>query len=105
MSENTDLFNLLRKIYLKPNQSQRDLASDLGFSLGKLNYCLQALKKKGFIKIVNFSKKENKLRYIKKYVLTSKGINYRISLTVKYMKRKMKEYEELKKEVHNKFAR
>ena len=90
---------------MKPNQSQRDLASDLGFSLGKLNYCLQALKKKGFIKIVNFSKKENKLRYIKKYVLTSKGINYRISLTVKYMKRKMKEYEELKKEVHNKFAK
>ena len=94
---------MLRKIYLKPNQSQRDLANDLGFSLGKLNYCLKALKRKGFIKFVNFSKKENKLRYIKKYVLTSKGFNYRISLTLKYMKTKMKEYEQLKKEVNNKF--
>ncbi len=60
----TDQFNLLRKIKSKPEYSQRELASELGFSLGKLNYCLKALKEKGLIKINNFQKNPNKLGYV-----------------------------------------
>ncbi len=99
MKNNLDLFNLIRKINFDPESSQRELANSLGFSLGKLNYCLKALNKKGLVKIRNFSKKNNKINYINKYVLTKKGINFRLELTIKYMKKKMKEYEELKKEV------
>ena len=56
MNDNPDHFEVLRKIKSKPNSSQRELANDLGFSLGKLNYCLNALKIKGLIKIKNFKK-------------------------------------------------
>ena len=59
MTENEDHFDLLRKIQKKPQSSQRELAEELGFSLGKLNYCLKALQKKGFIKLKNFRKKKN----------------------------------------------
>ena len=65
-------FDLLRKIKNKPNSSQRELAQDLGLSLGKLNYCLKALKAKGLIKIKNFQKNPNKINYL--YVLTPKGL-------------------------------
>ena len=99
MNTKNDLFEVLRKINQKPEYSQRDLAGDLGFSLGKLNYCLRALKEKGLVKIKNFEKKKNKIHYINKYVLTSKGIKLRVSLTMKYMKKKIAEYEELKKEL------
>ena len=90
--------NLLRKIKHQPQTSQRELALKLGFSLGKLNYCLVELQKKGLLKINNFSKKKDKLNYAR-YVLTPKGIALRTKLTLEFMKRKMKEYEELKKEV------
>ncbi len=56
MNDNQDHFNVLRKIQQKPESSQRELAEDLGFSLGKLNYCLKALKVKGLVKIKNFKK-------------------------------------------------
>ncbi len=97
MSDNQDHFNVLRKIDSKPTASQRKMASELGFSLGKLNYCLNALKNKGLIKINNFKKNPNKINYI--YVLTPKGISHKTKLTLNFMKRKMKEYEELKKEI------
>ena len=100
MSENQDQFNVLRKINSKPNSSQRELASELGFSLGKLNYCLNALKNKGLIKIKNFKKNPNKINYI--YVLTPKGVVEKTKLTIDFMNRKMKEYEELKKEINKK---
>ena len=61
MSDNLDHFEVLRKIKSKPNSSQRELASELGFSLGKLNYCLKSLKEKGLIKIKNFHKNPNKI--------------------------------------------
>ena len=92
-----DELNILRKISDKPRISQRKLANKLGFSLGKLNYCIKALKSKGLIKIENFKKNPNKINYI--YVLTPKGIAEKTKLTMNFMKRKMKEYEELKKEV------
>ena len=92
-----DKLEVLRKIQKNPQSSQRKLAHDLGFSLGKLNYCVKALKQKGLIKINNFKKNKNKLNYL--YILTPKGIDYRIKLTVKFMKKKMKEYDELKDEI------
>tara|TARA_B100001057_G_scaffold460060_1_gene510791 strand:+ start:235 stop:540 length:306 start_codon:yes stop_codon:yes gene_type:complete len=100
MDNNQDYLNLLRKIKKNPNYSQRKLAEELGFSLGKLNYCLNALKLKGLIKIKNFKKNPNKINYL--YVLTPKGITKKASLTLNFMKRKMMEYEELKKELNAK---
>ena len=97
MEDNQDHLNLLRKIKNKPKSSQRELAEELGFSLGKLNYCLKALNSKGLIKINNFRKNPNKIGYF--YVLTPKGISEKTKLTVNFMKRKMKEYDELKKEL------
>lgn len=97
MKNNQDHFDVLRKIKTKPQATQRELADELGFSLGKLNYCLKALRAKGLIKIENFRKNPNKINYI--YVLTPKGITEKTKLTINFMKRKMKEYEELKKEI------
>jgi|TARA_Y100001970_G_C14193123_1_gene836533 Transcriptional regulators len=97
MKEDQDHFEILRKIQKKPNSTQRELAEGLGFSLGKLNYCLKALKAKGLIKINNFQRNPNKLNYF--YVLTPKGISEKTKLTINFMKRKMKEYDELKKEL------
>ncbi len=97
MSYNQDQFNVLRKIKSKPNSSQRELASELGFSLGKLNYCLRALKVKGLIKIQNFQRDPNKLRYV--YILTPKGVAAKTKITLNFMKRKMREYDELKAEI------
>ena len=97
MENNQDYLNLLRKIKNKPESSQRELAEELGFSLGKLNYCLKALKNKGLVKIENFKRNPNKVNYI--YVLTPKGIAERTKLTFNFMKQKIKEYEELKKEI------
>ena len=93
-----DNFEVLRKINKKPNTSQRELAQELGFSLGKLNYCLKALVDKGYVKINNFSNNQDKFNYFR-YVITPKGIAERTKLTINYMKRKMKEYDELKKEL------
>ena len=97
MNDNQDHFEILRKIKTKPKATQREMAKELGFSLGKLNYCLKSLRSKGLIKIENFKKNPEKLNYI--YVLTPKGIAEKTKLTINFMKRKMKEYEELKKEV------
>ena len=97
MEKNQDNLDLLRKISKKPKVSQRTLANELGFSLGKLNYCLRALKKKGLVKIKNFKNNKNKINYI--YILTPKGIAKKSLLTVNFMKRKMKEYNELKREL------
>jgi MarR family transcriptional regulator, temperature-dependent positive regulator of motility len=98
MKNNQDYLNLLRKINKKPESSQRELAGELGFSLGKLNYCLKSLKLKGLIKISNFRKNPKKINYI--YVLTPKGITEKTKLTVNFMKKKMNEYDELKRELN-----
>ncbi|WP_440935840.1 MarR family EPS-associated transcriptional regulator [Candidatus Pelagibacter sp.] len=98
MKNEIDQFEVLRKIEKVKKFSQRELAQELGFSLGKLNYCLKSLQKKGFVKLKNFQKQPNKIRYLK-YVITPKGISERTKLTMNFMKRKMKEYDELKKEL------
>ena len=94
-----DHFNVMRKIKSKPNSSQRKMAKELGFSLGKLNYCLNALKEKGLVKIQNFRKSPNKLGY--RYILTPKGIAKKTELTINFMKRKLKEYNELNSEIND----
>ena len=98
MNNKLDYFNILRKIGKKRYLNQRLLANDLNLSLGKLNYCLNALKKKGFVKLKNFQKKKNKISYLQ-YVITPKGISERTKLTISFMKRKMAEYDELKEEL------
>ena len=99
---NNDLFNILRALETKykPANSQRKLAKKLGFSLGKLNYCLKALQEKGLVKIQNFQKNPDKINYIQ-YVVTPRGVAERTKLTINFMKRKMKEYDELKIEREN----
>ena len=98
MKDQQDHFEVLRRIQKRPKASQRELAEELGFSLGKLNYCLKALQKKGLVKIKNFQEQSNKMSYLR-YVITPKGISERTRLTIDFMKRKMKEYDELKKEL------
>ena len=97
MKDNKDYFEVLRKIQNKPESTQRQLAEDLGFSLGKINYCLKALVDKGLVKIENFRKNPKKLNYI--YVLTPKGIAEKTKVTINFMERKIKEYDELKIEL------
>ena len=95
MKNEQDHFEVLRRIKDKPETSQRELASQLGFSLGKLNYCLKALQKKGLVKLQNFQNQPKKISYLR-YIITPKGITERSKLTIKFMARKMKEYDELK---------
>tara|TARA_B100001750_G_C14977887_1_gene336211 strand:+ start:109 stop:405 length:297 start_codon:yes stop_codon:yes gene_type:complete len=94
---NHDLLSVLRKLFNNPNFNQRKLAYELDFSLGKLNYILKALKKKGLLKVKNFKANKKKLNYI--YLLTPNGIAFKTKLTINYMKRMSKEYENLKKEI------
>ena len=101
MKNEQDQFEVLRKIEKVKKSSQRELAEELGFSLGKLNYCLKSLQKKGFVKLKNFQKQPNKIKYLK-YVITPKGISERTKLTLNFMKRKMREYDELKSELKEK---
>ena len=97
MNDKQDYLNVLRKIKNRPESSQRELAEELGFSLGKLNYCIKALKTKGLIKISNFTKNPQKINYI--YVITPKGISTKTKMTINFMKKKMQEYDELKREL------
>ena len=94
--EDTHL-RLLRLIEARPELSQRDLARELGTSLGKVNYCLNALIDKGLVKVRNFRNSNNKLAYA--YLLTPRGIESKATITVQFLKRKMAEYESLKTEI------
>jgi|TARA_B110000438_G_C15621664_1_gene566836 EPS-associated MarR family transcriptional regulator len=100
MAKIQDQFEILRKIDKSKKSTQRSLSNQLGFSLGKLNYCLKKLKEHGLIRMKRFNDSENKLNYM--YVLTPRGMRERTKLTVNYMKQKMKEYDELKKELNKK---
>ena len=91
---NKEEFEILRKIAKNPNSSQRELSKELGYSLGKLNYCLKALQKKGLIKIKNFKKNKKKINYF--YILTPQGLSVKAKLAINFMKRMMKEYDSLR---------
>lgn len=92
-----DEFNVILALEKTPTLSQRDLASVLGFSLGKVNYCLKALIDKGLIKAGRFSKNPNKRQYA--YLLTPQGIASKAMLTAHFLERKMAQYEALKGEI------
>ena len=88
---------LLRKLEVNPKYTQRELSQEMGVSLGKINYCMKKLIEKGWLKLSNFGHNPNKLNYF--YVLTPKGITAKTKLTLNFMERKMKEYDELKEEL------
>lgn len=88
---------ILRHLEDNPDISQRDLARELGVSLGKANYCLKALIEKGFVKAQNFRESDNKRGYL--YVLTPEGLEAKLRISMDFLKRKMAEYEDLKREI------
>jgi len=90
-------YHLLKTLESNPELTQRDLAKELGFSLGKTNYCLRALMDKGLVKASNFRNSQNKTAYI--YKLTPQGIDEKARVTYRFLKRKQREYEELKQEI------
>jgi EPS-associated MarR family transcriptional regulator len=90
-------FELLRLLEARKEFSQREVASSLGISLGKVNYCLRALISKGFVKAENYRNSKNKMAYF--YVLTPSGISAKADLTRQFLARKVREYEELRQEI------
>jgi EPS-associated MarR family transcriptional regulator len=88
---------VLRELEENPDITQRELARQLGVSLGKANYCLKALIDKGFIKARNFKNSDNKRAYL--YVLTPRGIEEKSRISVSFLRRKMDEFESLRREI------
>ena len=90
--------DLLRKLESNPEYTQRELSSEMGVSLGKVNYCMKKLTEKGLIKLTNFSHNPNIMGYA--YLLTPQGIEEKSRLTFSFLKRKVIEYEILKIEIN-----
>ena len=90
--------DLLRKLESNPQFTQRELSREMGVSLGKVNYCIKKLTEKGWVKLTNFSHNQNKMGYA--YLLTPSGIEEKSRLTFSFLKRKIVEYEVLKKEIN-----
>jgi EPS-associated MarR family transcriptional regulator len=96
MSTETHL-KILKRIQANSEISQRQLAQELGVSVGKVNYCLRALIDKGFVKAGNFKRSPNKMAYL--YLLTPTGIEEKASLTTRFLKRKIAEHEQITQEI------
>ncbi len=96
MTEDTHL-KVLKLLQDNPRITQRQLARELGFSLGKVNYCLKALMQKGLLKVNNFRNSQNKSVYL--YLLTPNGVEEKTKVTIRFMQYKMDEYETLKQEI------
>lgn len=92
-------FRVLRILHEKPDITQREIANLLGISTSGLNYCLNALIDKGWVKVHNFSESKNKLGYV--YLLTPSGISEKAALTGRFLQRKLKEYEEMRAEIES----
>lgn len=90
-------YKILKLVEARPEISQRELAKELGISLGKANFCLKALIKKGLLKATNFRNSKNKLAYM--YLLTPTGIEEKSSITLRFLKSKMRDYELLQAEI------
>jgi len=90
-------YRLLKLLENNPNLTQRQMAEKMGLSLGKFNYCLKELAKKGIVKIERFTTSDRKAAYM--YLLTPRGIEEKTRITANFLKRKMAEYEQLKKEI------
>ena len=96
MTEDTH-YKVLRILEQNPHISQRELASEMGVSLGKVNYCLKALVDKGLVKVNNFKNSANKWAYF--YVLTPRGMEAKARISVRFLQRKLEEYEVLRAEI------
>ncbi|MBU2862993.1 MarR family EPS-associated transcriptional regulator [Reinekea forsetii] len=90
-------YKLLKALEQNPNLSQRQLSKELGISLGKVNYCINALLDVGVLKAQNFKSSQNKLAYA--YVLTPKGLEEKAEVTTRFLHRKLKEYAEIEREI------
>jgi len=90
-------YKLLRLLQANPGMSQREVAHQLGVSLGKVNYCLRALVRKGWVKASNFKNSQNKAAYM--YLLTPRGLEEKAALTVRFLSVKLREYEALRGEI------
>jgi EPS-associated MarR family transcriptional regulator len=90
-------YKLMRLLEANPRMSQREAARELGISLGKVNFCVQALVHKGWIKATRFKNSHNKAAYM--YLLTPRGIEQKASLTVEFLRIKMREYKVLRDEI------
>jgi EPS-associated MarR family transcriptional regulator len=90
-------YRILKLLEAEPQASQRRIADELGISLGRVNYCVNALISKGLVKVNNFRNSANKRAYL--YLLTPKGIEEKARVTVKFLKVKLNEYETLKREL------
>lgn len=97
MPDNEQQLKVLRLLEESPELNQRQMAEQLGISLGGLNYCLRALVEKGWVKMDNFSRNPNKLKY--SYLLTPRGMAAKARLTASFLKRKLREYDALKSEI------
>src|SRR5512143_2643586 len=97
MLDETTHYGLLKTLEENPGLSQRDLSKKLGVSLGKINFCLNALVEKGCLKINNFRNSDNKLAYA--YLLTPHGVEEKARITVRFLKYKVQEYERLRNEI------
>ncbi len=89
--------DLLRRLESNPEYTQRELAQEMGVSLGKVNYCMKKLTERGFLKLTNFSHSSNKMVYA--YLLTPQGIEQKARLTSTFLKRKIEEFEMLRSEI------
>lgn len=92
-------YKLLNVLQENPDLSQRELAREVGLSLGKTNYCMRALIEKGFVKASNFRNSQNKVAYA--YLLTPRGIEEKIQATAYFLRRKVAEYEALEREIEH----
>lgn len=90
-------YKILKLVESNPSISQRELARELGISLGKTNFCLKALIDVGLLKATNFRNNKNKLAYM--YLLTPRGIEEKASITMRFLKYKIQEYEALQSEI------
>ena len=97
MFDDETRYQVLRLLDTNPEMSQRDVARELGVSLGKVNYCMKALVERGWIKVTNFRNSHNKAAYI--YLLTPRGIEQKGRLTLRFLQLKVQEYESLRAEI------
>ncbi|OHE16367.1 MAG: MarR family EPS-associated transcriptional regulator [Syntrophobacterales bacterium GWC2_56_13] len=95
--EKEEALHIFREINRSPEMTQRELSSRLGISLGKVNFIINALIRKGFVKVENFKKSSNKISYL--YCLTPRGIEEKSRMTYHFLRRKMREYEQLELEI------
>ena len=95
--DNETRYRLLKFLQLHPEWSQRQIATGMGISLGKVNYCLRALTERGFVKVGRFTRSQSKSDY--RYLLTPKGLAEKIQITARFLTHKQEEFEDIKQEI------